>query len=182
MRRRYKRDRAGLAISASAEEMTVRRAVKVSLWSFGALGLAFLGVLLFLLVSFGSSKDQTRLSAQSPDGKFVAELHTVMTPMHGGPDILYVAIRGENQAFGDTVFSRVYECDGVRAFLSWRRGPSSRSSNFSRRKSHAHMCWSIYGVREQVWLATQAVPSLRQAGYRQAHPRRCRRCAHICFS
>jgi hypothetical protein len=68
----------------------------------------------------GGSKDQTRQSAPSPDGRFVAELHTVITPMHGGPDTFYVAIRGKNDAFGETVFSRVYECDDTDGFnIRW---------------------------------------------------------------
>jgi hypothetical protein len=50
----------------------------------------------------------------------VAELHTVITPMHGGSDALYVAIRGKNDAFGETVFSRVNECDDTNGFnIRW---------------------------------------------------------------
>ena len=93
---------------------------KVSLWLSGGLLFAVLGLLAFLLLSWGGSKDQTRQSALSPDCRFVAELHTVITPMHGGPDTLYVAIRGKNEAFGETVFSRVYECDDTNGFnIRW---------------------------------------------------------------
>ena len=93
---------------------------KVSLWLSGGLLFAVLGLLAFLLLSWAGSKDQTRQSALSPDGRFVAELHTAITPMHGGPDTLYVAIRRKNEAFGETVFSRVYECDDTNGFnIRW---------------------------------------------------------------
>jgi hypothetical protein len=98
----------------------LRRAVKVSLWLLGGVLVAALGCIAFLLVSWGGDKDQTRQSAPSPDGRFIAELHTVLTPMHGGPDTLYVAIRNKNDAFGETVFSRVYECDDTSGFnIRW---------------------------------------------------------------
>lgn len=96
--------------------IALRRAVKVSLWLFDSVLVAALGFIVFLLLSWGGDKDQTRKSVPSPDGRFVAELHTVVTPMHGGPDTLYVAIRGKSDAFGETVFSRVYECDDTSGF------------------------------------------------------------------
>jgi hypothetical protein len=98
----------------------VTRVVKVSLWLSGAGVFAFLGLLVYLLVSEGASKDQMRASAWSPNGRFVAELHTVIAPVHGGPDTLYLAIRDKNEAFGETVFSRVYECDDANGFnIRW---------------------------------------------------------------
>ena len=101
-------------------DRTLKHLAKVSLLLSGGVLFAVLGLLAFLLVSWGASKNKTRQSALSPDGRFVAELHTVITPMHGGPDTLYVAIRGKNDAFGETVFSRVYECDDTDGFnLRW---------------------------------------------------------------
>jgi hypothetical protein len=100
--------------------MNLRRGVKVSLWLLGSVLVAVLGLSVFVLLSWGVAKDQTKQSAASPDGRFVAELHTVITPMHGGPDTLYVSIRGQNDTFGETVFSRVYECDDTSGFnIHW---------------------------------------------------------------
>ena len=96
------------------------RVVKFSLWSLAVVLFAVFGLSIFVLASWGADKDQMRQSATSPDGRFVAELHTVVTPMHGGPDTLYVAIRGEKDPFGETVFSRVYECGDTNGFnLQW---------------------------------------------------------------
>jgi hypothetical protein len=103
--------------------MNLRPGVKVSLWVLGSVLVAVFGLSVFLLLSWGVAKDQTKRSAASPDGRFVAELHTVIAPRFGGPDTLYVSIRGQKDTFGETVFSRVYECDDTSGFNIHWTGP-----------------------------------------------------------
>jgi len=103
--------------------------VRIAFWATCSLVLAALAVIIFVAVTWSGNRDSTRLSSTSPDRSFVAEIHTVTTPMHGGPDTLYVTIIGNKQAFGETVFSRVYECDDPRGFdLVWTTSKALRVS------------------------------------------------------
>lgn len=103
--------------------------VRIAFWTVGGSVLVALTMIILVAVTWGGNQDSTRLRRTSPDGSLVAEIHTVMTPMHGGPDTLYVTIIGKNQAFGEKVFSRVYECEDPRGFdLVWTTSKALRVS------------------------------------------------------
>jgi hypothetical protein len=97
----------------------IRRIFK---WVGMVLGVVLVGVLVlvgFLVLDSGGSKDQTIRQAVSPDGKLVAGIHQIMTPMHGGPDTLRVTI-GSSERLGEVVYSQTYECSDYGAFrLQW---------------------------------------------------------------
>jgi len=83
-------------------------------------------MLLFGFLAFAhyfAGKDKTHLirESKSPDGKFVAEIREVITPMHGGPDLIQVAIRPAGYSVPDIIYSQTFECGpDDRAFqLAW---------------------------------------------------------------
>jgi hypothetical protein len=101
----------------------VRRFLKIAGWVSCT---AFLIVVLLAVALFVSWGDPVRtdrivLQETSPDGKLVAELHTRITAMWGGPDTLYVSIRRMKEASSSKVYEQVYECDDVSSFnLKWQ--------------------------------------------------------------
>jgi hypothetical protein len=84
----------------------------------GGMLLAVLILFAVILLGWGRNKDQLIKQAISSDGKLVAEIHQIITPMHGGPDILQVTIRSAKYSSGDVVYSQTYECDTFR--LQWK--------------------------------------------------------------
>ena len=103
-------------------------------WIFLLLGTAcliVLAIVAFLVVDFpGHSTDHVVKRAVSPDGRGVAELHEVVTPMHAGPDLIRLklsSIAGNDSA---TVYSSVFECgpDFSGYDLRWQ---SAHSLSFS---------------------------------------------------
>ena len=86
-------------------------------------GMLLAGLILFavILLDWGGNKDQLIKQAFSNDGKFVAEIHQIVTPMHGGPDILQVTIRPVKVSSGEVVYSQTYECSSYESFrLQWK--------------------------------------------------------------
>ena len=74
----------------------------------------------FLVLDSPHPKDTLTLQAISPDGKLVAELHQVITPMHGGPDTFYISMRRNSLPEGENVYSQTYECNDFTRFrLTW---------------------------------------------------------------
>ena len=94
--------------------------IRKILWIAGAcLSVLLVGVI-FLIFDSGHPKDTMIQQALSPDGKLVAELHQVITPMHGGPDTLYVSMRPNSVTEGEHIYSQTYECDDFTQFrLTW---------------------------------------------------------------
>jgi hypothetical protein len=88
---------------------------KWSLAAIGTLSLAIVALFAFLVLDSGRDKDHLIMQSASPDGKLIVELHQVITPMHGGPDTLYVAIRTQ-ESYGEKIYSRTYECYDFSAF------------------------------------------------------------------
>jgi hypothetical protein len=85
--------------------------MKWLLIGFGTI-LALLGMgFAFLVVDF-RGHDQTRLirESASPDGRLVADVNEVITPMHGGPDTVQVTLRPASRAIGDVIYSQTFEC------------------------------------------------------------------------
>jgi hypothetical protein len=102
----------------------ISKVVKVSALIVGITLLGVLALLAFLVFNSGGPKDHLLQQKASPDGRMIAELHANITPMHGGPDTLYVTIRRTGQPFGSEVYSRTYECSDVGAYrLEWE-GPN----------------------------------------------------------
>jgi hypothetical protein len=98
----------------------VKSVAKVALWGVGGVLLVVFALVVFVLVSWGGEKDRLVLRTTSPDGKLIAELHQDITSMHGGPDRLRLTIGRSTVAFGDTVFSEVWECsDDSAMHLAW---------------------------------------------------------------
>jgi hypothetical protein len=89
---------------------------------FGVVLLAVVALFVFLVLDSGGDKDQLVKQAASPDGKLMAELHQITTPMHGGPDTLRVTIGPIKGPSGGVVYSRSYECTSdYSAFrLQWK--------------------------------------------------------------
>jgi hypothetical protein len=93
------------------------------LWVSGILTALFAVGFVALLADSRERPWQDKLIQQrpSPDGKFVAEIHTFTTTMWGGPDTLYVSLRNPADRIGDKVYSRTYECGDFSAFnLQWQ--------------------------------------------------------------
>jgi hypothetical protein len=66
------------------------RFLKVTVWAGGFMVVAVLVSLAALMVNWGKSaarveRDTLIREKSSPDGQFVAEIHTFLTAMHGGP-------------------------------------------------------------------------------------------------
>jgi hypothetical protein len=98
----------------------MRRIFKLLGVILGVVLVAVLVLVGFLVLDSGGSKDQTIKQAASPNGKLVAEIHQITTPMHGGPDTLTVTIRQAQDPIGQKVYSRTYECDDFSAFrIQW---------------------------------------------------------------
>jgi hypothetical protein len=83
-------------------------------WSLILCGVVFLLLLAgfsWLVFDFsGHSKSRLIRETTSPDGRFVAEVREVITPMHGGPDSVQVMLRPATHAVGDVVYSQTFEC------------------------------------------------------------------------
>jgi hypothetical protein len=90
---------------------------------FGTILVLLMGGFAFLVFDF-RGHDQTRLirESTSPDGHLVAEIHEVITPMHGGPDMVQVTLRPASRAVGDIIYSQTFECGpDYRAFqVEWQ--------------------------------------------------------------
>jgi len=102
--------------------------LKVAGWVCGLALLAVFGSLAVLMIDWGKStakteKDTLIRDKTSPNGKFVAEIHTFITAMHGGPDRLYVIIKpaqGDHPTWEERLYTRTYECNDTSAFeLDW---------------------------------------------------------------
>jgi hypothetical protein len=95
---------------------------KTVAWVLGIGFLTLLVLVAVLVINFREKEKDTLVQqTASPDGKLVAELHRKTTPMHGGPDTLYVTV-GQAAPLGDgyKVYERTYECDDFSAFrLKW---------------------------------------------------------------
>jgi hypothetical protein len=72
--------------------------------------LLLLAFLLFAYYFAGQNKTRLIRESASPDGHFVAEVREVITPMHGGPDLVQVVLKSASQSEGDVVYSQVFEC------------------------------------------------------------------------
>lgn len=100
----------------------VRTFLKILFWVSGSLAV-LVAVAFAALMWDGRDRpwqDELIQQRPSPDGKFVAEIHTFTTQMWGGPDTLYVSIRNPADRTGDKVYSRTYECGDSSAFdLKW---------------------------------------------------------------
>jgi hypothetical protein len=82
--------------------------------------LIVVGLVVFLIFSGGGDKDHRLRTVISPDGKARAELHEVITPMHGGRDSVYVSLGDLDSAFDGRIFVKYHECNDLSAFqLSW---------------------------------------------------------------
>lgn len=78
---------------------------------FGAASLIVLATIVFLVVDFpGHSPDHVVKRAVSPDGRVVAELHEVVTPMHGGPDLIRLTLSTIAGSASEVVYSSAFEC------------------------------------------------------------------------
>jgi hypothetical protein len=98
----------------------VKRVTKVALRSVGGVLLTGFALIVVILASWSGEKDLVIQMATSPDGKLRAELHQDITAMHGGPDRLRLTVGENGAAFGDTVFSEVWECsDDSIMHLAW---------------------------------------------------------------
>ena len=77
----------------------------------GCSGIALVLALLALLeVDFGGSeRNHVIWQARSPDARYVAELHEVITPMHGGPERVEVTWKSK-EAFRAVVYAQTFEC------------------------------------------------------------------------
>jgi hypothetical protein len=105
-------------------------------------GVAVAIVLSSVLILFGAimidwsrssaraEKDVVITQARSPDNQFVAEIHLLATAMHGGPDRVYVIIKGIGTPLSEKIYERTYECDDVSAYrLTWD-GPRNLTMNY----------------------------------------------------
>ena len=87
------------------------KALKWILLSFGAIFLLLFAGFMVLVVDFGGhSKSRLLVESTSTDGRLVAEVREVVTPMHGGPDSVQVSLRSVTRAAGDVIYSQVFEC------------------------------------------------------------------------
>ena len=55
----------------------------------------------------GHSTSRLLVESTSTDGRLVAEVREVVTPVHGGPDSVQVALRPVTRAAGDVIYSQV---------------------------------------------------------------------------
>jgi len=93
-------------------------------WTLGGAFALILLVLIALMIDWSkSAKDDVIREKTSPDGKLVAEMHELTTPMHGGPDTVSVTIRQTEYPYeNEIIYSRIYECDDFSGFdLQWKR-------------------------------------------------------------
>ena len=93
-------------------------------WTLGGAFALILLVLIALMIDWSkSAKDDVIREKTSPDGKLVAEMHELTTPMHGGPDTVSVTIRQTEYTYeNEIIYSRIYECDDFSGFdLQWKR-------------------------------------------------------------
>ena len=97
-------------------------------WTLGGACALILLALIALMINWSKSgaqtaKDDVIREKTSPDGKLVAEMHELTTPMHGGPDTVSVTIRQTGYPYeNETIYSRVYECDDFSGFdLQWKQ-------------------------------------------------------------
>jgi hypothetical protein len=85
--------------------------MKWSLVVFGTILLLLVAGFAFLVFDFrGLDKSRLVRESISPNGHLVAEVHEVITPMHGGPDTVQVTLRPASRAVGDIVYSQTFEC------------------------------------------------------------------------
>ena len=95
-----------------------------AMWTLGGalILLAFIALMIDWSRS-GAAKDDVIREKTSPDGKLVAEMHELTTPMHGGPDTVSVTIRQTGYPYeNEIIYSRIYECDDFSGFdLQWKR-------------------------------------------------------------
>lgn len=127
------------------------RPLKWILLLFGAAGLVVLAIIVFLVVDFpGQSTDHVVKRAVSPDGRVVAELHEVVTAMHGGPDLIHLtlsSIAGKDSAI---VYSSVFECgpDFSGYELRWQ---SAHSLSFLYKTCAANPSNTAQGTQLNSW-------------------------------
>jgi hypothetical protein len=98
------------------------RVFRAAMLTIGALIIVIVIVVIALLASWKTTaKDAVIQRTISPDGRLFAEMHTRITTMHGGPDLLYVTVGEVSQPFGSQVYSRTFECSTTTPFgLEWR--------------------------------------------------------------
>jgi hypothetical protein len=100
-----------------------RRWIKYALISAGVLFLVVLVAFGLLVFDFGGhNRDRLIRESTSPDGRVVAEIREVITPMHGGPDEVQVLLRSTRSTFGDIIYSQTFECgpDYDAFHVNWR--------------------------------------------------------------
>jgi hypothetical protein len=99
---------------------SMRRTIRLILVLGGiAIGIAVIAIV-YLAVREGESKDRIVAKATSPDGRRLLELHQVVAPGHGGADYFKITLREATAPFGDTVFTRRFECSDFQSFhISW---------------------------------------------------------------
>jgi hypothetical protein len=77
---------------------------KYLLVAFGILFLLLAALLVFLVADFPEhAADHLIAQVVSPEGQKIAELHEIITPMHGGPDTLQVMLHAKNESPADLV-------------------------------------------------------------------------------
>jgi hypothetical protein len=87
-----------------------RRTKWMVISSAGAVLLLLVGFVILVVGFRGQNKSHVIRQSTSPDGNVIAEVRELITPMHGGPDLVQVVLRPTTDAVGDVVYSRVFEC------------------------------------------------------------------------
>lgn len=81
---------------------------------FRYLVFAFLLLMMAIVViaafDLHSSNDTIVAVQTSPDGRLIAELHSVTSSSHHNPDLINVMVRQSDEPFAAMVYSRTYEC------------------------------------------------------------------------
>jgi hypothetical protein len=85
--------------------------LKWTLISIGVIVSLTLIAIVCVVVKFGGD-DKTYVIRQSKsnDGNVIAEVISIVTPVHGGPDRVQVTLRPKTEPFGGIVYSQAFEC------------------------------------------------------------------------
>ena len=98
------------------------------LWKWAAilsavvLALVLIAVVFLIVYVPGEDKDLTIHTSTSPNGRIVAEIHNVVTPMWGGPDHIEIRLRHPGETNSQVVYSRMLECNFDAFQVRWK-GP-----------------------------------------------------------
>ena len=124
-----------------------------------------------LMIDWGRSaakveKDLLIAQAISPDQRCVAEIHSLTTAMHGGPDKVYVTLGRTDFPPGDRIYERTYECDDMSAFhLRWQSAHDLAitygACNPARKALEGRDQDSYYREQNRVWRSDTAWDDVR---------------------